>query len=160
MSAYPPSPKPDAQGNYVRVFTVGSEGEASMSETLGEKPQAEQPLTEREALQRLVGALEDLIDDSEGVAGLHRNGDLAPWSELARDGRFPWLAALDDARDLLAQPAEPRFTLFDFEQAFLAWAFACEKGHGLEQTGIYPDSLINVATAWEYMKARLQESRR
>ena len=41
----------------------------------------------------------DLIDESEGVAGLHLNGDLAPWSELTDGGRFEeWLCGLEKAR--------------------------------------------------------------
>lgn len=50
------------------------------------------------ALQTLVGELDSLIDDSEGVSGLHRNGDIAAWSELMSDGAYPWLSSLDDAR--------------------------------------------------------------
>ncbi len=33
-------------------------------------------------------AVSDLIDDSESVAGLHKNGDLAPWDELREGDRF------------------------------------------------------------------------
>jgi hypothetical protein len=48
----------------------------------------------REALQ----AVASLIDESDGVAGLHRNGDIAPWSELRTGGRFEeWLAPFDAA---------------------------------------------------------------
>lgn len=36
----------------------------------------------------LKGALNDLVRDSYGVAGLHLNGDVAPWSELLSGGRF------------------------------------------------------------------------
>jgi hypothetical protein len=41
-----------------------------------------------DAIQSLQGAITDLINDSEGVYGLHRNGDPAPWSELTLGGRF------------------------------------------------------------------------
>lgn len=50
------------------------------------------------ALQTLVGELDSLIDDSEGVSGLHKNGDVAAWSDLMSDGAYPWLSSLDDAR--------------------------------------------------------------
>lgn len=54
------------------------------------------------ALRNLVSALDDLIASSDGVAGLHRNGDVATWGELTTGGRFEgWLMALDEARDLL-----------------------------------------------------------
>lgn len=49
-------------------------------------------------------AVEDLIADSHGVAGLHLNGDIAPWAELRTGGRFEeWMIAFDDA---LSQNAE------------------------------------------------------
>lgn len=45
-----------------------------------------------EALTRLVHDINDLMSNSEGVAGLHLNGDLAPWSDLDEGGHFsPWL---------------------------------------------------------------------
>lgn len=45
----------------------------------------------------LKGSLHDLIDDSEGVVGLHLNGDVAPWEELMEGGRFEeWLLPLTD----------------------------------------------------------------
>lgn len=43
-------------------------------------------------------AIETLIQDSEGVAGLHLNGDVAPWHELRTGGRFEsWLLDFDAA---------------------------------------------------------------
>ena len=43
-------------------------------------------------------AVEDLMNNSEGVMGLHLNGDIAPWSELRTEGRFEeWLVAFDEA---------------------------------------------------------------
>ena len=41
-----------------------------------------------EALIELLGNIEDLMDESEGVCGLHLNGDIAPWSELDDGGQF------------------------------------------------------------------------
>ena len=56
------------------------------------------------ALTELCEAIDDLISHSEGVAGLHLNGDLAPWESLIEGGQFePWLLALSDARDALAK---------------------------------------------------------
>lgn len=57
----------------------------------------------RSALATLVSSLDDLIADSEGVAGLHRNGDVATWDELVSGGRFEdWLSSLDRARAALS----------------------------------------------------------
>lgn len=51
-----------------------------------------------DVLSRGITAVASLIDESEGVAGLHLNGDLAPWSELRTGGRFEeWLVDFDAA---------------------------------------------------------------
>lgn len=57
-----------------------------------------------EALERLVHDVRDLMENSEGVAGLHMNGDLAPWSDLKESGRYSsWLGdALEQADAALA----------------------------------------------------------
>jgi hypothetical protein len=48
--------------------------------------------------QRFVASVRDLISDSHGVAGLHLNGDLAPWDELLPGGRFEdWLGSIEPA---------------------------------------------------------------
>jgi hypothetical protein len=40
----------------------------------------------------------DLISQSHGVNGLHKNGDVATWSELRAGGKFEsWLSAFDAA---------------------------------------------------------------
>ena len=42
-------------------------------------------------------ALNQLQENSEGVAGLHLNGDVAPWDELRQGGRFEeWLMVFDE----------------------------------------------------------------
>jgi len=52
--------------------------------------------------KRAIAAIRDLINDSEGVAGLHRNGDIAPWDELLAGGRFEeWLLDFSIAEELL-----------------------------------------------------------
>jgi hypothetical protein len=49
-------------------------------------------------LRNAVDAVEVLIGNSDGVSGLHLNGDDAPWDSLRTGGRFEsWLMALDDA---------------------------------------------------------------
>lgn len=51
--------------------------------------------------QKLIAgtrAVQALINESAGVAGLHLNGDVAPWSELRSGGAFEnWLMELDNA---------------------------------------------------------------
>ena len=43
-------------------------------------------------------AVKSLIEESTGVFGLHRNGDLAPWEELRTGGEFEdWLKDFDTA---------------------------------------------------------------
>lgn len=47
-------------------------------------------------------AVESLILESKGVAGLHLNGDLAEWDELRSGGRFgDWLYKFDDALEIV-----------------------------------------------------------
>lgn len=52
-------------------------------------------------------AFRALVSESQGVYGLHRNGDNAPWEELCTGGQFEeWCKAFDDPRygaDLLAE---------------------------------------------------------
>ena len=44
-----------------------------------------------------LGEVQDLIDDSHGVYGLHLNGDESPWSEVEQGGRFERLTTLPEA---------------------------------------------------------------
>jgi hypothetical protein len=45
-----------------------------------------------------IAAVSGLIDESQGVAGLHLNGDVATWEELRQGGRFEeWLSDFDEA---------------------------------------------------------------
>lgn len=49
---------------------------------------------------RLTESFATLMEHSTGVAGLHLNGDVAPWSELTEGGRFEeWLLPLSEPRD-------------------------------------------------------------
>ena len=49
-------------------------------------------------LRKAVAAVQDLIDHSGGVAGLHQNGDVAPWHDLRQGGASEsWLIDFDDA---------------------------------------------------------------
>jgi len=49
-------------------------------------------------IRKVIIQMERLVLESEGVAGLHQNGDLAPWSELFEGGQFEdWLESLPKA---------------------------------------------------------------
>ncbi len=59
---------------------------------------------ERIIIEKAVRAVRCLINESEGVTGLHRNGDIAPWDELERNGRFEaWLRDFNDLETYLFQ---------------------------------------------------------
>jgi hypothetical protein len=67
------------------------EAEANMAR-IARVPEMEAALL---AADELAQAIEDLISESDGVGGLHLNGDFAPWGELTEGGRFEeWLIAL------------------------------------------------------------------
>jgi hypothetical protein len=58
----------------------------------------------REALEKLTTAIADLADESYGVAGLHRNGDIAPWRSLFKGGQFEeWMLPHHEALAALSQ---------------------------------------------------------
>ena len=58
----------------------------------------------REASTKLLKAVDDLISESDGVCGLHLNGDAAPWGSLVAGGMFEeWLLPLEEARAVLAK---------------------------------------------------------
>ena len=57
-----------------------------------------------ERLAAGIAAVRDLIDESKGVTGLHRNGDDAPWGDLLRWGWLEgWLLAFSDAETAIAE---------------------------------------------------------
>jgi len=58
--------------------------------------------TENRILRDGIKAMQQLMNESSGVYGLHLNGALAPWHELERDGPYgEWLKAFNDAEDIL-----------------------------------------------------------
>jgi hypothetical protein len=57
---------------------------------------------ENKILKTGIKAVRDLMDSSQGVAGLHLNGDVAPWEEISEGGRFEeHLLAFNEAEKLL-----------------------------------------------------------
>lgn len=59
------------------------------------------------ALEGLLRDVQDLMAGSEGVTGLHLNGDVAPWSELDEGGRFERLSHMSEAVSALSQVHKP-----------------------------------------------------
>jgi len=60
-----------------------------------------------EQAEKGLSAVLDLMNESRGVAGLHLNGDEAPWDELRTGGRFEsWLLDFDAALGPQAQASE------------------------------------------------------
>lgn len=58
------------------------------------------------ALANLLDEVQDLIGESYGVAGLHLNGDVAPWSEIEEGGRFERLCSMYQAIDAIREATE------------------------------------------------------
>lgn len=83
-------------GGLVRIFSERAEYSAMAGQL---ELQRDQLLA---ALEGLVGDVQGLIEESEGVVGLHLNGDVAPWHELEAGGRYERLSCLPDALVLLA----------------------------------------------------------
>lgn len=55
------------------------------------------------ALNALVDDINALVSESHGVAGLHRNGDVATWDEILPGGRFERLSGLELAESVIAK---------------------------------------------------------
>lgn len=61
-----------------------------------------------EELTALAREVWDLVAESQGVAGLHLNGDIAPWEELLPGGRFERLSSLPEPpRDINTEVIRP-----------------------------------------------------
>lgn len=56
-----------------------------------------------EAAEHVLRDIDDLVASSEGVAGLHMNGDVADWQSLLDGGSFgSWLSSPERLRAALA----------------------------------------------------------
>ncbi len=79
-------------------FSTGVECDSCIGH--GEIP--EPIVKENEILRKGIIAVRDLIEESNGVDGLHLNGDIAEWSTLLRGGFYEdWLKDFDDACNIL-----------------------------------------------------------
>ncbi len=62
------------------------------------KDKLEKLKKENETLRAGLDAVRQLVHESEGVSGLHFNGELAPWDELLAGGEFDhWLSDYSEA---------------------------------------------------------------
>ena len=56
---------------------------------------------ENEKLRKGIKAVRDLINESNGVDGLHKNGEICPWHDLEEGGTFEeWLLDFNLAEDV------------------------------------------------------------
>lgn len=56
----------------------------------------ERQAIEIQQLRAAIASVEFLINNSDGVHGLHRNGQLCTWSDLREGGRYEeWLSDFD-----------------------------------------------------------------
>ena len=60
----------------------------SVYESINLKREVRRQSDRIQKLNKAIESVRGLINQSEGVAGLHLNGDIATWEELQRGGRF------------------------------------------------------------------------
>lgn len=62
-----------------------------------------------------IESVRDLINHSDGVSGLHGNGDIAEWGSLEVGGHFEsWLMALNEAEEAI-EGKQPHQDIPSFE---------------------------------------------
>ena len=87
-----------ARGDALMTFAVIREITGTQKATLDDsinavKAQSAALKLAREALIEM----QDLIGESDGVYGLHMNGDVSPWEEVEQGGRFERLTTMPEA---------------------------------------------------------------
>lgn len=86
--------------NAQEIARLRAESEERLQNCVALVAENERLRKDAELMKKGLDAVEELINDSSGVAGLHQNGDIASWSELRTGGRFEaWLLAFDDGRE-------------------------------------------------------------
>jgi len=64
---------------------------------------------ENRILKAGIAAVRNLINESYGVDGLHKNGDIAAWDELEQGGRFgEWLSDFNEAEGVQQSDRDAR----------------------------------------------------
>lgn len=81
-----------------RLEALLSDQQKWMDHISSERDSFEQERDQLKAqINSMKQAIDDLVCNSEGVTGLHQNGEMAPWDELLTGGRFEeWLTVFDD----------------------------------------------------------------
>ena len=71
-----------------------------------------------QALSFGIQQVRELMDDSDGVAGLHLNGDVAQWGELQDGGKFwEWLWGFNCAEEVIPPNLEQEPEDVDWDEA-------------------------------------------
>lgn len=98
------------QAEVIRLTNLAAElrVEASKQECL--KAIAEQRYAlVSEVARRALQAIDNLMADSLGVAGLHKSGDIAYWDEITAGGNYEeWLLPLEDLRQFLPRSSDEK----------------------------------------------------
>lgn len=88
--------KPWVNGEYYVFYEMQAEYAAHAINSHDELVAMNRELLE--VLKRVVFDLNELSNNSDGVIGLHRNGDIARWSSLRSCGfNEGWLLSIDEA---------------------------------------------------------------
>jgi uncharacterized protein YoaH (UPF0181 family) len=89
----------------------------SVADWIEQQALAQQPAAVNGLAARLVDELDGLVSESDGVSGLHLNGDVATWEELLPGGRFECLSSLDELREALASAQQQQQTRNPWQEA-------------------------------------------
>lgn len=75
-----------------------------------------------DALKGVLSDIEGLMEESGGVYGIHRNGDLSPWHEIDEGGRFERLEHLSSARAVVEEAEASRHLPVADADGWIPWA--------------------------------------
>ena len=106
----PPPPSLAASRETARMLRRGVDLHVTAANTIERLCDRVEALEEQlSACIEGLQAVGELIAESEGVAGLHMNGDTAPWRELREGGGFEeWLMQFDAAMNAVVTKARAK----------------------------------------------------
>lgn len=96
--------------------------------------------SERRLFRDAIREVAELINNTQGVAGYHLNGDIAYWDELRSGGRCCVLERLDEAEALIA--AEDAMAAGEDE-------FGDERGDGVLESDATGIGCVGLADEWD-----------